>query len=310
MNLMKDIKLNKLSKILLAVSFLMLAFILGVNFQKVENLKLSDTLSFSTRDKPEGSSATNGSAQIDKQKVLPSEGFTLPISWGDLGPRLIAAGVIDKDKFISTVNLNSDEEKILKSGSDDLIVINQDNSQFVVDLLWAIGLAQESNAYTTGPLGTDYKDQVGNFASTGGWNLSRGEAVNYLGKYNWMNLSSSDQERVEAIAKNIYRPCCGNSTWFPDCNHGMAALAAIEMMVAKNMSDDEIYRNVLKLNSFWFPTTYLTTATYFANEGVSWEDVDAKKVLSAEYSSSQGAAQIAKRVGPVPGTSGGGSCGA
>lgn len=309
-NFMKDVKLNSLSRVLLFVCFLLLSFILGVYFQKNENLKLTSSFPFISQDKTASLSSTTSDSGVNKQEVLPDGGFTLPISWGELGPKLISLGVIDQDKFIAAANPNSDEEKILKEGGQVPVTINQDNAQFVVDFLWAIGLAQESNAYKTGLMGTEYKSQVGNFASTGGWTLSRGDATGYLGKYNLMNLSAEDQARVEAIAKNIYRPCCGNSTWFPDCNHGMAALAAIEMMVAKGMPDGEIYKNVLKLNSFWFPSTYLTTATYFAKQGVAWDKVDAKEVLSAQYSSAQGAADIAKKVGPLPGSSGGGSCGA
>jgi hypothetical protein len=158
-------------------------------------------------------------------------------------------------------------------------------------------------------MGTDYKKDVGNFSSTGGWTLAKGDAVKYLGKSNFFNLNADQEKRVEEIAKNIYRPCCNNSTWFPDCNHGMAALAAIEMMVAKDLPDNEIYKSVLKLNSFWFSGTYLTTAEYFASQGVAWDKIDAKKVLSAEFSSSSGASQIAKKVTPVTGE-GGSSCGA
>ncbi len=272
-----------------------LSFFGGILFQRVEALV---------------SGAVDKSPVVDREKVVPEKGFDLPISWGDLGPKLIAAGVIDEEKFAKAVNLNSDEEIILKQGSDKPININADNSQFVVDFLWAIGLAEKSSAYTKGPLGTDYKKEVGNFASTGGWNLAKGDAVEYLGKSNFFNLDGAQEKRVEEIAKNIYRPCCDNSTWFPDCNHGMAALAAIEMMVAKNLPDGEIYKNILKLNSFWFSGTYLTTAQYFANEGISWDRVDAKKVLGAEFSSSSGASQIAKKVAPVQGNGGGAGCGA
>lgn len=294
----KSIKNNKIVRTCLTVMLVSVAFMFGVGFQRVSELK--------------NPTKGVGKAEVlaDKGKVLPDAGFTLPISWGDLGPKLIAAGVIDQENFLQTVNLNSDEEKILKEGGEIPVVINADNSQFVVDLLWAIGLAQKSEVYTQGPMGTDYKKDVGNFASTGGWTLARGKAVNYLGKLELFNLSAEQQKRVSEIAKNVYRPCCGNSTWFPDCNHGMAALAAIEMMVAKNLSDEEIYKNVLKLNSFWFPGTYLTTATYFARQGVSWNKVDAKLVLGADYSSGQGAANIAKEVGPTQGAGGGGSCGA
>ena len=141
--------------------------------------------------------------------------------------------------------------------------------------------------------------------------MAKGKAVSYLNKFSLIALNDEQQKRVGEIAKNIYRPCCGNSTWFPDCNHGMAALFAVEMMVSKGMSDDEIYKNVLKLNSFWFPDTYLTTAVYFMNKGVNWDKVDAKEVLGQEFSSANGAANITKQVGPLPFNEViGGSCGA
>lgn len=296
--MIKTIKNNKIIKTCLAIMLVSAAFIFGVGFQRVSELK----------NPTKG--GNKAEVLADKSKVLPDDGFTLPISWGDLGPKLISLGVIDKDKFVKTVNLSSDEENILKNGGDIPITINEDNSQFVVDLLWAIGLAQESNAYTEGPMGTDYKKDIGNFSSTGGWTLAKGKAVDYLGKYELFNLTDEQQTRVSEIAKNVFRPCCGNSTWFPDCNHGMAALAAIEMMVAKNLSDDEIYKNVLKLNSFWFPSVYMNIATYFERKGTKWDKVDAKLVLGVDYSSGQGAANIAKEVGPAPATSGGGGCGA
>jgi hypothetical protein len=82
-------------------------------------------------------------------------------------------------------------------------------------------------------------------------------------------------------------------------------------MVSKGLSEDEIYRNVLKLNSFWFPDTYLTAAVYFSRQGTSWDKVDAKTVLGQDYSSYNGATDIAKKVGPLPFNEViGGSCGA
>lgn len=242
--------------------------------------------------------------------VLPKDGFTLPISWGDLGPRLSEAGVIDQKKFEDAARVTDDQKQILEKGGDIPVKIDSKNGQFVVDLLWAIGLAQKSQVYIDGPLGQQYKSEQGNFASTGGWTLAKGNAIKYLNKFDLIPLTSDQQKRVEDIAKNVYRPCCDNPTWFPDCNHGMAALAAIEMMVAKNLPDDEIYKNVLKLNSFWFPDTYLTTAVYFDKQGVSWDMVDAKKVLGKDFSSASGASDITKKVGPLPGQSVGGSCGA
>ena len=288
-------KINKFTKIGFFIIAILASFALGVAFQRIETQK----------------EKTLKEAVADQNNVLPETGFDLPISWGDLGPQLIAAGVIDEKKFTETVNLNSDEEKILKEGSDSKVHIDADNGQFVVDLLWAIGLAQKSIVYDEGPLGKEYKNEQGNFASTGGWSLAKGEATNYLNKLDLIPLTPEEQIRVGEIAKNVYRPCCGNSTWFPDCNHGMAALAAIEMMVSKGISDEEIYKNVLKLNSFWFPGTYTVAATYFLRQGTAWDKVDAKAILGKEFSSAQGAAEIARKVNPEPaGGSGSGGCGA
>lgn len=246
----------------------------------------------------------NGNSTMDlsriETEVLPADGVELPVSWGSIGPRLIAAGVIDEAKFRQAVKLTSEQEEILIRGSDKKIRITSANSQFVVDLLWALGLAQKSTVYEEGPMGKEYKKDAGNFSSTGGWTLARGNALQYLNTLNLIELTQEQHKRVGDIAQNVYRPCCGNSTWFPDCNHGMAALAAIELMAAANLPDKTIYKNVLTLNTYWFSDTYLTIATHFARQGVAWQNVDAKMVLGKDYSSAQGAQIMTKRIGPLP----------
>lgn len=247
-----------------------------------------------------------------KKAVLPKTGFSLPINWGDIGPRLVASGVIDLEKFKAAVKPTEEQLQILTQNSPKPITINEQNSQFVVDVLWALGLGQKSKVYTEGPMGKDYKKDVGNFASTGGWTLAKGPATTYLNKYEFVKLTSEQDGRVFEIAKNIYRPCCGNPTSFPDCNHGMAALALVEMMVAQNYPEDQIYKAVLGFNSFWFPQTYVSLAAYFAQQGTSWEKIDAKKVLGQEFSSAQGAGKVSQEIGPLPYLFGqqGGGCGA
>lgn len=247
-----------------------------------------------------------------EKEVLPEAGIELPVAWGDMGPRLIELGVIDEAKFKKAVSLTPEEEIILIKGSDKKITITKDNSQFVVDMLWALGLAQKSAVYEDGPMGKEYKKEAGNFSSTGGWSLARGSAMNYLNRFDLIKLTPEQQKKVGEIAQNVYRPCCGNSTWFPDCNHGMAALAIIELLVAENMDEATIYRKILGFNSFWFADTYLYVATHFARQGIQWKDVDAKVALSKDYSSAQGAQAIMKKVGPLPWKPNqqGGGCGA
>ena len=244
--------------------------------------------------------------------VLPKEGIELPVSWGTLGKQLVDAGVINLPEFEKVVKMTPEQKAVLSVGSDEKIRIDTTNSQFIVDVLWALGLAQKSIVYEEGPMGKEEKANAGNFASTGGWTLARGDAMQYFNRFDFIPLTPDQQKQVGEIAKNVYRPCCGNSTWFPDCNHGMAALAAIELMVSAGVPEKDIYNAVLALNSFWFSETYLTTATYFARQGIAWNDVDAKTVLGREYSSGQGAGMIAKKVGPLPWrpAPSGGGCGA
>ncbi len=299
-----------MKKFTLFVLLIFLGFVVGLNFQKIE-LTVVRVLSY--RDTQKVLQAqTQDAAKFEgiKKEVLPDEGFSLPVSWGEIGPKLVSAGVIDANKFESAVKATDEQKKILEEGSDSQLKIDGSNSQFVVDLLWALGLAQRSIVYEEGPMGGQYKKEVGNFASTGGWTLARGNAVNYLNRFDLIPLTAEQQKKVGEIARGVYRPCCNNPTWFPDCNHGMAALAAIELMVSKGLPDEEIYKNVLKLNSFWFPQNYLTAAMYFSKQDTQWKDVDARKVLGAEFSSATGASKIAKEVGPLPGQKSSGSCGA
>lgn len=238
-----------------------------------------------------------------ESEVLPEKGAELPVSWGDLGPQLTLLGVIDQEKFAAVVKLTDEQKEILTKGSDKKIKIDKGNVQFVVNVLWAAGLAQKSIVYDEGPMGKEYKKDVANFASTGGWTLAKGDAMQYYNRYDLIPLTADQQQKVAEIAKNVYRPCCGNSTYFPDCNHGMAALAMIELMVAKGVDEATIYKNILAFNAFWFPDTYLTTATFFARQGgnvTAWKDVNPKEIMGVKYSSGQGAAEIAKKVGPLP----------
>lgn len=256
----------------------------------------------------------NGFEVLDLSKlaedVVPENGIILPVGWGDLGPNLVRLGVIDQAKFEKAMSLSGEQAKILSEGSSQPIVITSNNSRFVVNMLWALGLAQKSSVYDLGPMGQEHKDKVGNFASTGGWSMAKEEATIYLNRHDLINLNTEQQQHVYEIASNIYRPCCGNSTAFPDCNHGMAALGAIELMVAQGINEQEIYNNILALNSFWFPDTYIALATKFAREGTSWSQVDSKLALSENYSSAASAQKIYNELGPLPATSNtGGTCG-
>lgn len=248
------------------------------------------------------------------RQVTPAGGYTTSLSWGDIAKRLVEVGAIDKQKYqkIFTSNTNGKQElDILEADSDKKIAINENNSRFVVNTLWALGLVNKSKVLDQGPMqgaGTSLK----NFASTAGWTLGTKPAMELYSSQELIPLTEEQQELVSKIAANVYRPCCGNPTAFPDCNHGMAALGYIELAVSHGLSEEQIYQDLLAFNSFWFPQTYVEMAVYFQKElGIAWDKVDPQLALSDQYSSAQGARKIKQAVQSVPGLkSQGGSCGA
>lgn len=248
------------------------------------------------------------------QQVIPADGYTTSLKWGDIGPKLVELGAIDKEQYQEIFNSNTNgkqELDILEATSDKSITINENNGRFVVNTLWALGLTNKSKVLDEGPMATG-ETPTGNFASTGGWTLGTKDAMELYSSQEIIPLTPEQQDLVEKIAANVYRPCCGNDTAFPDCNHGMAALGYIELAVANGLTEEQIYQDLLAFNSFWFPTTYVEMAVYFQQEeDLSWDQVDPQLALSNEYSSALGAQKISQAVQNVPGLkSQGGSCGA
>src|SRR5688500_3833157 len=111
------------------------------------------------------------------EQINPPNGFALSVSYRDLGPRLVEAGVIDYDAFAAIYEnagnpLSAEQIEILTNGSDEEMVINADNAHFLLNFFWAVGLANQNSILTEGPM-VQYSDgQVERFASTGGWSLA------------------------------------------------------------------------------------------------------------------------------------------
>ncbi|MEK7621630.1 MAG: hypothetical protein AAB415_00445 [Patescibacteria group bacterium] len=266
---------------------------------------------------PPSSSVGGMSPATMEEKVLPPAGVILPIRWGNLGKQMTAAGVIDREKFqqlyMSRGGLTAEIKSMLDGENNDEIRITPANAGAMLNLLWAFGLGSKNDILEAGPM-ADKKyggdgPPAGGFASTGGWTLAKGDAMDHYSRHQFFNLTSDQQTLVERVSKGIYRPCCGNSTYFPDCNHGMAMLGLLELMAAQGVSEEEMYRTALAVNSYWFPDTYLTLATYMKNKGVDWSEVNPQEILGINYSSGQGFAKIASQVA-APSRSQGGGCGA
>lgn len=261
------------------------------------------------------SANTEVSAELIKA-VLPDEA-DLGISLGDTVMKMVGLGAIDKEKFLALYDqrtpLSQEQKDVMEKPVAGNLVVNQANANFILNLLWPLGIANKSSVLSEGPMGTQYKKDIANFASTGGWTLGKVDGGKLFDSLAILPLTADQETEVKEIASAVFRPCCGNSTYFPDCNHGAAMLGFIELAVSQGMPKEQIYKKALILNSYWFPQTYIELATYFkANETLSWDKVDAKEVLSEKYSSGQGSQAIHKQLqdkGLIPQVKGGGGCG-
>lgn len=256
-------------------------------FQKSLQASLSETAGHD-----HSSHSHNSSGLIEE--INPSKGFTIKASFGDLGPKLLAAGVIDFEEIKKIYEqsgqpLTSEQVKILTEGSNEKIKITPENSYFLLNFFWALGLASKNIILDEGPMTKYGQDKIGYFASTGGWTLGKKEAMDYYSKFDWIKLTPDQQKILEDFADNSYRPCCSNPVNFPDCNHGMAVLGLGELMASKGAGVEEIFEAFKYFNSFWFPQTYLDVANYFqAKEGKSWSEVPGRVVAGKDYSTPQG----------------------
>ncbi len=241
-----------------------------------------------------------------------AQSVELPVVWGNLGAQMINAGVIDRAQFEaiyeSREGLNDADKKLLEDLQNGNLTVNQENSGLLLNLLWALGLGNKNEILEKGPMTDSRYGGAGGFASTGGWTIAKGDAMDHYSKHLFIVLTPQQQALVEQVSKNIYRPCCDNSTYFPDCNHGMAMLGLLELLASQNANEDQMYRVALQMNTFWFPDQYATIARYLALKGVKMQDVGPKEILGINYSSASGYSKVESSL-PREQNQGGSSCG-
>ncbi|OGY92136.1 MAG: hypothetical protein A3B30_02135 [Candidatus Komeilibacteria bacterium RIFCSPLOWO2_01_FULL_52_15] len=246
-------------------------------------------------------------------QVLPEGGVALPVRWGDLGQQLVSTGVIDLQKFealySSRGGMTDEMKALLTNTSGEPMKITNENSQYLLNLLWALGLGNKNDVLDKGEMSDPQYGGADRFASTGGWTLARGNPMDHYSKHALVTLTKVQQELVDRVSQGIFRPCCGNSTHFPDCNHGMAMLGLLELMASQGVSEQDMYRAALAVNAFWFPDTYVNIAKFVNQNGQDWRSVNPAQLLGAQFSSSSGYQQIRAQVQPATVPSGGGGCG-
>ena len=223
--------------------------------------------------------------------VLPWAGHMCRVALKDSIMRTISAGAIDRDKYL-VLKGGADYLPVeclaaLDRASDVAIHLTTANASEYVDLLWPVGLANHLIANERGSIGGP---DVDTYASTGGWNLGRAATGGqYFNSHDLVDLTADQQELAVRVAKSTFRPCCDNSTFLQDCNHGSALFAVNQLGASQGLGEDALYREALAFNSFWFPDTYVATALFFkAIHQVAWPDVDPKLIAGQEYSTASG----------------------
>lgn len=283
---------------LIAVFFLIfIAAAVSANSSQISSLFLNSNKSYDTSKLSSLSS-----------ELFPQEGFKTKIILGDTIPKLVDSGAIDLEKLKQVYgSLTEDQTKFLTEPSNEPLVITTKNANFLLTILWPLGI---SNKNTVLNEAGNYSG-VANLASTGGWDLGKANTMTYFNDLEIAKLTPEQQINLEEVANNSYRPCCDNPTSFPDCNHGAALLALLELGASQGLSKEELYTLALQANTLWFPQQYLSTAVYLKIRNVDYWS-SAKDIMGFRYSSASGwTKNVYKPLqenGLLPKTEGGGSC--
>lgn len=257
-----------------------------------------------------GLHATPVPLESPSRNEVSGSGAVASLRWGDLGARMAESGTLDAQKlellYAARGGFGEKEKNMLGAKPGQVLTVTRENAGFLLNLLWAFGLGNKNPILEHGPMANPRYGGAGRFASTGGWTLSRGNPMDHYHMHSFATLSPEQQVLVERASTGIYRPCCDNSTYFPDCNHGMAMLGLLELLASQGASEQEIYRTALRVNSFWFPDQYATIGKYLELQGTSFRDADPQNILGAGFSSASGFQRVAELLPQVENQGGGG----
>ncbi|MBI4049652.1 MAG: hypothetical protein HY395_02435 [Candidatus Doudnabacteria bacterium] len=226
------------------------------------------------------------SKYLSLDQILASSGTELPVVWGDLGKSLLEAGVLDQQK-LQTLYGNESAYREFVEPKDGKVLLTRQNAPIFLNFLWALGLGNKNEILESGEMALS-GISLGDFASTGGFNLSTTNALDHYSQHEFIKLNLSQQRQLERISRSIYRPCCNNSTHFPDCNHGMAMLGLLELGISQGLSENELYNLALAANIYWFENNYRSIEQYLDSQESGWAQTPPEAILSAKHSSGSG----------------------
>jgi hypothetical protein len=222
--------------------------------------------------------------------VLPSRGDRTTVVFGDSLLRLVRAGAIDPEKFSALYAARGglpDWVRQLFESSSEPILISSTTAPYLLNLLWPLGVATKTGFNADSPLSGK---RLPTFASTGGWRLGRaGTGAAYFNRVATLQLSAGQEARVLEVARKTFRPCCNNSAFFQDCNHGSAMLGLLELGAAQDLSERQLYSLAKTANGYWYPSQYVEMALLFATvKDTPWKDVDPATAVGARFASASG----------------------
>jgi hypothetical protein len=221
------------------------------------------------------------------QAINPPAGYTLPIQYGQVGPNLIQAGVIDVAAFRRYFQQNGlavpdlEIETLIRGGQEP-VVIHSRNATFLLTLFWGIGFANQN------PILSRASDLI-----MKSWTLGQKPGEELFARKALFPLTSEQQARLEKIAQAAYRPCSDTSTLTPDSKFSLATLGLLEWLSSQNASTETMLTALKQVNAFWFPQQTLEQALFFvATQLKEYGNIDAQTLVSRAYFSATGFGQV------------------
>lgn len=90
--------------------------------------------------------------------LAPNAPKTFSLYWGNLGARMVEAGVIDMERFENLYQqrggLSEADRKLLADSDNGNLVITSENSGMMLNMLWALGLGNKNPILENGPMMT------------------------------------------------------------------------------------------------------------------------------------------------------------
>lgn len=223
--------------------------------------------------------------------LFPAQGFKTNVRLNNIVPELVLSGALNLSKVeqLYGKNLTQQELGIFTKPNYTNLTLNTSNANFYLLIFWAIGISNKNQILDNFSAELNASNStVADLASVGGWTLgTNSSGMAYFNKLQLIGLSPLQQGEMYDIAAHTYRPCCDNPTAFPDCNHGAALLALMELGASEGLNGSQLYTLALQAQTLWFPSYYATTALELHYKNVSYWNAP-QIVLDKNYSSFSG----------------------